>query len=110
MRDYNLYFCDGLLNQSVNVKSPNNADIFRSKLKGAQGIVIATPEYHGSYSGVLKNALDLCGFDEFEGKIVGLVGGYLFFVFNGIYSLVSGGVMGGLTAINSLRDVSRVKQ
>jgi len=29
--------------------------------------------YHGSYSSPLKTALDYSGFDEFEGKTVGLV-------------------------------------
>jgi NAD(P)H-dependent FMN reductase len=29
--------------------------------------------YHGSYSGVLKNAMDYCGFDEFEDTTVGLL-------------------------------------
>jgi FMN reductase len=45
-------------------------------------------------AGVLKNALDLMGFEEFEGKVVGLVA-------------VSGGAMGGLSALNGLRDISR---
>ncbi len=42
------------------------------EVAGAQGIILGTPEYHGSFSGVLKNALDLMGFDEFEGKMIGL--------------------------------------
>jgi NAD(P)H-dependent FMN reductase len=40
----------------------------------ATGIIIGTAEYHGGYSGVLKNALDLMGFAEFEGKTIGLLG------------------------------------
>ena len=43
-------------------------------MKQAQGIILGTPAYHGSFSGVLKNAMDLMGFDEFGGKIIGLVG------------------------------------
>lgn len=55
---------------------------------------MGTPEYHGSFSGVLKNALDLMGFEEFEGKMIGLVG-------------VSGGKMGALNALSGLRNIGR---
>lgn len=66
----------------------------RRDVKEADGVILGTPEYHGSFSGVLKNALDLMGFGEFEGKMVGLVG-------------VSGGKMGAFDALNSLRNVGR---
>lgn len=36
----------------------------------ADGIVLSTPEYHGSISGALKNALDFLGQDHFAGKPV----------------------------------------
>lgn len=36
----------------------------------ADAIVLSTPEYHGSISGVLKNALDYLGGDQFAGKMV----------------------------------------
>lgn len=93
---YKLYFCDGLDPQSKNAETvqPNDVTKLRSKLRGATGILLGTPEYHGSFSGVLKNAIDLCGFEEFEGKVVGLCA-------------VSGGAMGGVSALNGLRDVSR---
>jgi NAD(P)H-dependent FMN reductase len=60
---------------------------------GADAVVLGTPVYHGSYSGVLKNALDYCGFDEFEGKTVGLLG-------------VAGGSF-PVTALDHLRSVCR---
>ncbi len=71
-------------------------DVFRLRqhVKEADGVILGTPEYHGSFSGVLKNALDLMGFDEFEGKMIGLVG-------------VSGGRMGAFDAMNSLRNIGR---
>lgn len=67
---------------------------FRADIKAADGLIIGTPEYHGSFSGVLKNALDFLTFDEMEGKMIGLVG-------------VSGGVLGAFDAMNGLRSVGR---
>mmetsp|Transcript_40302 Transcript_40302/g.89508 ORF Transcript_40302/g.89508 Transcript_40302/m.89508 type:complete len:219 (+) Transcript_40302:57-713(+) len=96
LSEYNLYFCDGLEFQSKNAKvhTPNDVAKLKAKVTEAKGIILATPEYHNSFSGVLKNALDLLGFDEFEGKVVGLIA-------------VSGGAMGGLAALNGLRDICR---
>lgn len=39
-------------------------------MQEADGIVLSTPEYHGSISGVLKNALDYLGQSHFAGKPV----------------------------------------
>lgn len=47
-----------------------NLQYMKTQLKEADGIVLATPEYHGAPSGVLKNALDHVGFDQFDGKVV----------------------------------------
>lgn len=90
LRDLDLMFCDGEHHPEP------SADVGRlqEKIASCQGLILGTPEYHGSYSGVLKNALDLLGFDEMEGKMIGLVG-------------VSGGVMGGLSALHELRSVGR---
>src|SRR5699024_12018319 len=38
----------------------------------ADAIMIGTPNYHTSYSGILKNALDHLSINEFEMKPVGL--------------------------------------
>jgi NAD(P)H-dependent FMN reductase len=50
-----------------------DAPALRRIVDGADAIVLGTPNYHGSYSGVLKNALDYLGRDEFAGKTVGLL-------------------------------------
>jgi azobenzene reductase len=47
-----------------------NLSRLRNMLQQAQGIVLSTPEYHGSISGVLKNALDHLGSHEFSDKPV----------------------------------------
>jgi len=89
LRDYELIFCDGKEDES---SYPAGVLRLRSDVKQAQGLILGTPEYHGSLSGVLKNALDLMGFEEIEGKMIGLVG-------------VSGGQAGSLNALNSLRTI-----
>ena len=38
----------------------------------ANAIVLASPIYHNSYSGILKNALDCLSISEFQYKVVGL--------------------------------------
>lgn len=91
LRDYSLSFCDGKTGQMT-----PSADVIRlrGEVKQARGVILGTPEYHGSFSGVLKNALDVMGFEEFEGKMVGLVG-------------VSGGMMGAVNALTGLQVVGR---
>ena len=42
---------------------------FLTDLRAADGIILGSPEIHGSISGVLKNALDLTDRGLFEGKI-----------------------------------------
>ena len=39
----------------------------------ADGAILATPEYHGGPSGVLKNALDLMSFEQLDGKVFGTI-------------------------------------
>ena len=91
LRDYELVFCDGKEDESG---YPEDVFRLREEVRTAQGIILGTPEYHGGFSGVLKNALDLMGFAEIEGKMIGLVG-------------VSGGALGAANAMASLRTVGR---
>lgn len=73
---------------------PEGVSQWRADVAAADGLILGTPEYHGSFSGVLKNALDFLGFGETEGKMIGLVG-------------VSAGSMGAFDAMNALRSVGR---
>ena len=72
-------------------EAPASALEISEKLKTAAAIILVTPEYHGSFSGVLKNALDYFGL-EFAKKVVGVVA-------------VSGGKMGGINASVQLQHV-----
>jgi NAD(P)H-dependent FMN reductase len=87
--DYELTFLDGR-----DGPYPEGVQRLRADVQRAQGIILGTPEYHGGMSGVLKNALDLMGFDQFGGKMLGLIG-------------VSGGELGAANALNSLRTIGR---
>lgn len=51
-----------------------DAPELRSAIHDADAVVLGSPMYHGSYSAPIKNALDYCGFDEFEETTVGLLG------------------------------------
>ncbi|GAB4431712.1 MAG: NAD(P)H-dependent oxidoreductase [Anaerolineae bacterium] len=86
--DYDLVFANGRDDY------PGCVHHLREDVRQAHGIILGTPEYHGGYSGVLKNALDLMGFKEFQGKIVGLLG-------------VAGGATGAINSLNGLRTVCR---
>ncbi|MEW4430109.1 NAD(P)H-dependent oxidoreductase [Paenibacillus pabuli] len=48
----------------------HNLTELNSRMLAADAIILSTPEYHGSISGVLKNALDHLSQDHFSGKPV----------------------------------------
>lgn len=84
LRQMNLPFCDG---GSDYAEYP---DVLRLQqaFASADAMLLATPEYHGSVSGVLKNALDLMSFDQLSGKVAGLIS-----------------VLGGQSNSNALNDL-----
>lgn len=66
---------------------------FQQAVRGATGIVLATPEYHGSFSGILKLAIENLGFPSaLAGKPVGLLG-------------VAAGEIGAIKSLEHLRSV-----
>lgn len=70
-----------------------DAEAFRERVRAADSLVLGTPVYHGSFATPLKNALDYCGFEEFEHTTVGLMA-------------VAGGRF-PITALEQLRTVCR---
>ncbi|PSP79544.1 FMN reductase [Halobacteriales archaeon QS_1_68_20] len=75
-------------------RNAGDADAFRARVRAADGVLLGTPVYHGTYSSALKAALDYCGFDEFEATPVGLLA-------------VAGGRFPGATLAH-LRETCRV--
>lgn len=87
LREMNLPFCDG----SDEYPDYPDVDRLRQAFQQADGIILATPEYHGSVSGVLKNALDLMSFDQLSDKVAGLIS-----------------VLGGQPNSNALNDLRTI--
>lgn len=84
LRQLNLPFCDG----GKDYSAYPDVQLLRDTVSGADGLILATPEYHGGVSGVLKNTLDLMSFDELSDKVTGLVS-----------------VLGGQANSNALNDL-----
>ena len=83
-----IFGIDGIppFNQDIEKDMPTKVREFKSKIREADAILIATPEYNYSVPGVLKNAIDWAsrpyGDNAFEGKpaaimsaSVGMLGG-----------------------------------
>ena len=91
LRDYRLPVHPG--DKAIAATDPEGQRL-RAAVRATDGLILGTPEYHGSFSGVLKNALDYLAFEELEGKMIGLVG-------------VSGGAMGAFGGLGGLRHIGR---
>lgn len=66
-----------LFNQDIEMDMPPKIKEFKSKIREADAILIATPEYNYSVPGVLKNAIDWAsrpyGDNPFDGKPVAIM-------------------------------------
>ena len=67
-----------LFNQDLENRPPERLKEFKAKIKAADAVLIATPEYNYSIPGVLKNAIDCAsrpyGDNAFEHKPVAIMG------------------------------------
>ncbi|MBW4680549.1 MAG: NAD(P)H-dependent oxidoreductase [Microcoleus vaginatus WJT46-NPBG5] len=84
LRQMQLPFCNG------EKEYPDYPDVekLRNAVSRADGLILSTPEYHGSASGVMKNALDLMSFEQLSDKVTGLIS-----------------VLGGQSNSNTLNDL-----
>jgi FMN reductase len=84
LRQMQLPFCNG------GDEYPQYPDVkkLQQAVSEADGLILVSPEYHGSISGVLKNALDLLSFDQLGGKVTGFIS-----------------ILGGQSNSNALNDL-----
>ncbi|MAE64901.1 MAG: NADPH-dependent FMN reductase [Phycisphaeraceae bacterium] len=74
-------------------EATDDVKALQERFSAATGVVLATPEYHGSYSSVTKLLIDNLGFPSvLSGKPVGLLG-------------VAAGQIGAIKALEHLRSV-----
>jgi chromate reductase, NAD(P)H dehydrogenase (quinone) len=83
-------------NQDLEAAPPADWLAFREKLQKSNGVLLVTPEYNRSISGVLKNAIDVgsrpYGKSSFLGKPIGIVSN-------------SPGLLGGVSAAKHLQNI-----
>ncbi len=98
LRDYEMPFYDGDIEQSKGL--PEAAKRLRELMMSHQGLLISSPEYNSSISGVLKNSIDWVSRNEkgagslecFDGKVAGIMA-------------ASPGALGGLRGLVTLRSI-----
>jgi chromate reductase, NAD(P)H dehydrogenase (quinone) len=98
LRDFPMPLYDGDLEDREGI--PANGQKFKELLIAHQGILLASPEYNSSISGVLKNAIDWASrrlpeeqpLAAFRGKVAGLLS-------------ASPGALGGMRALVAVRSL-----
>lgn len=99
LRDFPMPLYDGDLEEASGL--PDNAKKFKKLLREHDGLLISSPEYNSSITGVLKNAIDWASRAEtddepdlvcFKGKVAGLMS-------------ASPGGLGGLRGLVHLRSI-----
>lgn len=98
LREFPMPLYDGDLEENEGL--PENARKFKALLMSHQGLLIASPEYNSSISGVLKNAIDWASRSDgnepplacFRGKVCSLMS-------------ASPGALGGLRGLVTVRSI-----
>ncbi|CUI16134.1 NADPH-dependent FMN reductase [Candidatus Protochlamydia naegleriophila] len=98
LRDYEIPFYDADLESSQGM--PQSAKRLRQLMKESHAIIIATPEYNGSLSAVLKNAIDWASRSESGQPSRDAFSGKKFAILS-----ASPGGTGGARALGHLRTI-----
>ncbi|HKL27944.1 MAG TPA: NADPH-dependent FMN reductase [Natrialbaceae archaeon] len=69
LREYELPVFD----PDVDAAEQGDAEQLLDVVGRADGVILGSPVYHGSYSGAIRNFHDYCSFDEYEDTVVGLL-------------------------------------
>jgi len=69
LRQYDLPVFD----PDVDDAEQGDAERLVERVRRADGVILGSPVYHGSYSGAIRNFHDYCSFDEYEDTVVGLL-------------------------------------
>jgi NAD(P)H-dependent FMN reductase len=55
------------------VADSGEAEALLARMRAADGVVVGSPVYHGSYSSTFRNFHDYCGWDEYEDTVAGIL-------------------------------------
>lgn len=69
IRDHDIPFCDSRDPQLYE----GDAKVIISKIAECHGLIIGSPVYRGSYTGILKNLFDIIPNNSLQGKPVGII-------------------------------------
>lgn len=86
LKEYNL----PPLHETLHENSPENVKKLGDILDKADGILFASPEYNGSFSSALKNAIDFYPKSTYQRKPIGVIS-------------VSAGALGGIRAAQAMQ-------
>ena len=69
LREYDIPVFD----PDLDAAEQGDAERLLEVMRRADGVILGSPVYHGSYSGAIRNFHDYCSFDEYEDTVVGLL-------------------------------------
>ena len=62
-----------LYDPDLDTEDAGEAADLMARMRAADGVILGSPVYHGSYSAAFRNFHDYCSFDEYDNTVVGLL-------------------------------------